>query len=83
MDINLSNVFMDMSPEARETQAKINYWGCTKIKCFHTAKKINKTKRQMTEWEKIFTNNISNNGLTSKIFKELIQLNTKKQNYPI
>ena len=35
-------------------------------------KKNNKTKRQPTEWEKIFANHISDKGLVSKIYKELI-----------
>ena len=37
----------------------------------------NKTKRQKTEWEKIFANNWSDKELISKICKTLIQLNTK------
>ena len=35
-------------------------------------------KRQPPEWEKIFTNDISDKELISKIYKELIPLNTKK-----
>jgi len=80
LDIDLSNTFMDMSPQARETKAKINYRDYIKIKSFCTAKEtINKTKRQSTEWEEISANDVSNKGLISKIYEEHIQLNTKKQ----
>ena len=73
--------FFYVSPEARETKAKINYWAHIKIKSFCTAKEtINKTKKQPTKWEKIFANDISNKGLGSKIYKKLIQLNTQKMN---
>ena len=55
-----------------------------KIKSFCTAKEtINKTKRQPTEWESIFANDISDKGLVSKIYKELTKLHTRKTNYPV
>ena len=73
-DLGCSNFLVNTSPEARETKAKMNYWDLMKIKSFCTAKEtIRKTKRQPTEWEKIFANNISDKGLVSKIYKELNQ----------
>ena len=69
-----SNFLLNMSPEARETKANMNYWDLIKIKSFCTAKEtISKTKRQLMEWEKIFGNDISDKGLVSKIYKELIK----------
>ena len=50
------------------------------LKIFCTAKEnINKMKRQPSEWEKKFANEATDKGLISRIYKQLMQLNIKKQ----
>ena len=55
-----------------------------KLKSFRTANEnINKMKRQLSEWEKVFANEATDKGLVSKIYKQPMQLNIKKTNIPI
>ena len=59
---------MDLSLEAKETEAKINKWDPIKLKGFCTVKEtINKIKKTTYRREKIFTNFITDKGLISKI----------------
>ena len=77
-DLSHSNFLLDVSPEAREIKAKMNYWDLIKTKTFCTAKEtISKTKRQPMEWEKILANDISGKGLVSKMYKEFTKFNTQ------
>ena len=63
-----------------EIKTKMNKWNTMKLKSICTAKEtINKTKRQSSEWEKILVNEATDKGLISKIYKQLMQLNIKKQ----
>ena len=84
-DINRTNVFLDQSPKAIEIKAKINKWELIKVRSFCTAKKtINKTKIQPMDWEKIFANDVTNKGLISKIYKQLVQRhNNNNTNNPL
>ena len=67
-----------------EIKTKVNRWDMIKLKSFRTAMEtISKMKRQPSEWEKRITNETIDRGLTSKIYKQLIQLNTIKSNNPI
>ena len=58
--------------------------GPNKLKSFCTMKEtISKVKRQPSEWEKIIANETSDKELISTIYKQLMQLNTRKINNPI
>ena len=83
-DINHSKIFFDPPPRVMEIKRKINKWDLMKLQSFCTAKEtINKTKRQPSEWEKIFANGSTDKGLISKIYKQLMELNIKETNNPI
>ena len=62
----------------------MNLWDFVKIKSFCTAKEIvKKTKRQPTEWDNIFANDSTDKGLVSKIYKELLKLNSQETINPV
>ena len=67
-----SKIPFDPPPREMEIKTKINKWDLMKLKSFCTAKEtINKTKRQPSEWEKIFANEATDKGLISKIYTQL------------
>ena len=83
-DINNSNIFSDPPLRVLTIKTKINKWDLLKLQSFCTAKEtLNNTKRQPTEWEKIFASESTDKGLISKIYNYLLHLNTKKTNNSI
>ena len=83
-DISQSKIFYDPHPRVMEIKTKISKWDLIKLKGFCTAKEtISKVKRQTLKWEKILTNETTDKGLISKIYKRLIQPNAKITNNPI
>ena len=83
-NINQSKMFYDPPPRVIKIKTKVNKWDLIKLKSFCTAKEtISKVKRQPSEWEKIIATETTDKGLISKIYKQLIQLNTRKINNPI
>ena len=69
---------------ARDIQERINKWDFIKIKSFSTTKEnISKMKRELSIWENVFINGMSDKGLISKIYKKLTRLHSRKTNNPI
>ena len=67
-----------------EIKAKINKWDLIKLQSICTTKEtISKMKIQPSEVEKITANEATDKGLISKIYKQLLQLNSRKINDPI
>jgi len=53
--------------------------GLIKLKTFYTTKETtSKVKKQPSEWEKIIANEVTDKQLNSKIYKQLLQLNSRK-----
>ena len=78
-NINHTDVFLGLSPKIVEIKAKINQLDIIKLTRFCTAKEtILKKKTQPMKWEKILSNDETDKGLISKIYKQIIQLNSKK-----
>ena len=74
-----SKILYDPPPRVIDIKTKVNKWDLIKLKSFLTAKEtISKMKRQPSEWEEIIANETTDKGLISKIYKQLIQLNTRK-----
>ena len=78
-DINQSKILYDPPPRVMEIKTKVNKWDLIKPKSFCTAEETrSKVKRKPSLWEKIRANETTDEGLISKIYKQLIQLNTRK-----
>ena len=70
------NIFSGQSPKATEIREIINQWDIIERTSFCTAKETKKKpKRPLTEWEKIVSNNATDKGLISRIYKQLTQVN--------
>ena len=79
-DINHSIILFDPPLRVMTIKAKIYQWKWIIFKTFaQEIKPFLKMKRQPIEWEKIFANDVTNQGLVIKIYKQLIQLTTKEK----
>jgi len=77
----LGENFLNRTPMAYALRSRINKWDLKKLQSFCKEKDtLIRTKWQPTDWEKIFTNPISDRGLLSNIYKELKKLDSRKPN---
>ena len=74
-DINYTNAFLGQASRAIEINKNTQMGLNETYKLLHSEGNHEQMKRQSTEWEKIFANDVTNRGLISKAYKQLIQLN--------
>ena len=79
-DINQSKILYDPPPRITEIKTIKK---CCLIKLCTAKETVSKLKKQPSKWGKIITNETIDKRLISKIYKQLIQLNTRKTNNPI
>ena len=78
--MNRSNIFLIILLKQKKKKAKKDKLDLIKLKSFHTAKETTDPKKKKnTEQMKICADDMTNKQLISKIYKELIKLNIKKQ----
>jgi hypothetical protein len=76
--------FLNRTPMGYALTSRIDKWDLIKLQSFYKAKDtVNRTKKQTTNWEKIFTNPISNRGLISSIYEEIKKLDSRESDNPI
>ena len=79
-DINQSKILYDPPPRVMGIKTKVNKGDLIELKrLFHSKGTTSKVKRQLSEWKKIIANQTTDKGLISKIYKQLVQLNTRKK----
>ena len=70
-DISTKRIFLyTMSSQTRETTERINKWDFIRLKSFFKARENRiETRKQASNWEKIFASDISKKRLISVIYK--------------
>jgi hypothetical protein len=76
-EIGIGKDFLNRIPAAQQLRERMDKWDYMKLKSFCTTKEmVSKLKRPLTEWEKIFASYTSDKGLITRIYRELIKLNS-------
>ena len=76
--------FLNRTPIAYALRSRIDKWNLIKLQTFCKAKDtVKRTKRQPTDWERIFTNPKSHRELISNIYKGLKKVEPREPNNPV
>jgi len=76
--------FLNKTPMAYALRSRINKWDLIKLQSFCKAKDtVVRTKREPTDWEKIFINPTTDRVHISKIYKELKKFDCRETNNPV
>ena len=76
-------IFLNRTQMAYAVRSRINKWDLIKLQSFCKTGYCQKVKKAATDWEKIFTNPISDRGLLSNIYAKLKKLVSREPNNPI
>ena len=83
-DMGTGEMFLNRTSIAYSLRSRIDKWDLIKLQSFCKAKDtVKRTKRQPTDWERIFTSHKSDRGLISNIYKELKKVEPRGSNNPI
>jgi hypothetical protein len=83
-DMGTGEKLLNRTAMACAVRLRIDKWDLRKLQSFCKAKDtVNKTKKPLTDWERIFTYPKSERGLISNIYKELKKVDSRKSNNPI
>ena len=83
-DMGTGGKFLNRTSIAYPQRSRIDKWDPINLQSFYKAKDtVRRTKRQPTNWGKIFTNLTPERGLISTIYKELKKLDSKEPNNTI
>ena len=80
-EVGFGKEFLNIAPKAWSIQGKMDKTSVHRnLKCLLCERSYQKNENTSLKWEKILTNHISNKGLVSTIYKELLKFNNKKAN---
>jgi hypothetical protein len=83
-DMGTREKFLNRIAMACAVRSRMDKRYLIKLQSFCKAKDtVNKTKRPLTDWERIFTYPKSDRGLKSNIYKELKKVDSRKSNISI